>query len=661
MKAFPIRLTILILAPILFAASAARSGEYDCPTHPSFKEISAETVDSAFQQLAPHPRLLLTPERMEQAKKRIADDPRWAAYADALQKLGDSLLKAPTVERKMTGRRLLSVSRTALGRIFTLTFLYRLTGDEKYGERAKAEAVAVSRFTDWNPSHFLDVAEMTAAVALAYDSLFELLSDEERTLLRGAILEKGIQQSKKAHWLKNQANWNQVCHAGMMFGALAIADEEPLLAREIVRRSVNGVTWSMASYEPDGNYTEGPGYWAYGTGFNILLLAGLQTALGTDFGRSDAAGFLKSIRYYENVFGVTGLAYNYPDSGGGKFFEPTVYWYAEKLNDPTVPWNENRLLRETSLDGFVKNRLAPMALLWGAKEKAAPDAAPIELGFVGIGNGLCPAVLFRTSWTDPAAAYLGAKAGTPRSPHGHMDAGSFVYENRGVRWAVELGPESYHRIESRGMDLWASAQNADRWKLFRYNNFSHNTLTVYPEPNDAPADERKHLIAGELQIAAGKSLFLETKIASPGECSAAAIDLSPVYAGELDRAVRRLTLAPDGTLTTVDELTAPKGNGVSVEWRMLTAASVEVLSKSEARLTLPDPSDKSGKKNLGLRLAAVTERPTEIVVVPADTDNDFDTKNKGINVVIVRLPLDAGTSATLTVTLKNEPPIGAVY
>lgn len=654
MKTVPLGVMILFLATILFPSSPARSEEYDCPAHPSFEEISAEAVDSAFGQLTPHPRLLLSPERMEGAKRRIAEYPLWAAYADALRKLGDSFLETPPLERKMTGLRLLSVSRAALGRIFTLAFLYRLTCDEKYGERAKAEALAVARFTDWNPSHFLDVAEMTAAVAIAYDSLFELLTEEERTLLRGAILEMGIQKSKKARWLKNQANWNQVCHAGMLFGALAIADEEPSIAREIVRRSVNGVTWSMASYDPDGNYTEGPGYWAYGTGFNVLLLAGLQTALGTDFGRSDSAGFLRSIRYYEHVFGVTGLAYNYPDSGGGRFFEPTVYWYAEKLNDPAVPWNENRLLRESSPDGFVKNRLAPMALLWGAAPIDAPSCAPSELGYVGIGNGLCPVVLFRTSWTDPNAAYLGAKAGTPRSPHGHMDAGSFVYENQGVRWAVELGPENYHKIESLGMKLWSTVQDSDRWKLFRYNNFSHNTLTVFPEPNDSPTDEREHLIAGERQIVTGKSLFLETKIAQPGENSSAVIDLGPVYEGELDRAIRRFTLAPDGTLTIVDELTAPNANGASVEWRMLTGASVEILSKSEALLTLPKASDQSAKKRVQLRLSAQSERLTGIVAVPAETDNDFDAKNRGISAVIVRLALDAGASATLTVTLKAE-------
>lgn len=31
--------------------------------------------------------------------------------------------------------------------------------------------------------------------------------------------------------------------------------------------------------------------------------------------------------------------------------------------------------------------------------------------------------------------------------HGHMDAGSFAYDGNGVRWSVDLGMQSYAKIE----------------------------------------------------------------------------------------------------------------------------------------------------------------------------------------------------------------------
>ncbi|MDD3587242.1 MAG: heparinase II/III family protein, partial [Thermoguttaceae bacterium] len=494
----------------------------------SFPEVTAAQVDQAFGNLAPHPRLLLTDKQINNTRKKIADDPVWAKYYEALQQRADDMMKRKPVEYKLTGIRLLHVSRDALSRLANWSFLYRMTKETKYASRAEEEMLAVAAFPDWHPQHYLDTAEMTLAVALGYDACYDALSPQSRQTIRQAILEKGIKTSTEKRggwlgWMKNNANWNQVCHTGLLFGALAIAEDDPELARKIVRRSANGVTWSMQSYEPDGTYTEGPGYWSYGTSFNILLVAGLQSALGTDFGRGDSPGLLKTIQYYESTFGATGTVWNYPDSGGGRMFEPTAMWFTQKLNDPAVTYSENRQLLEqyqaamkaapkrlqAVYNHLVNERLAFCSFLWGPQLSTIQNGktvlqelpAPKSLGYIGIGNGLCPVALFRTSWTDPNAAWLGIKAGTPRSPHGHADSGSFVYEKAGVRWAIDLGPESYHKIEQLGMTLWSSQQTSDRWKLFRYNNFSHNTLTVN----------------GALQLVDGKGVFTQTHIGSAHE------------------------------------------------------------------------------------------------------------------------------------------------
>lgn len=59
-----------------------------------------------------------------------------------------------------------------------------------------------------------------------------------------------------------------------------------------------------------------------------------------------------------------------------------------------------------------------------------------------------------------------------------MDIGSFVMEADGVRWAMDLGLQDYNSLETKGVNLWGSGQNSQRWEVFRYNNFVHNTLTV---------------------------------------------------------------------------------------------------------------------------------------------------------------------------------------
>src|SRR6266851_4042147 len=80
-----------------------------------------------------------------------------------------------------------------------LALVYRISGETKYLERAVTELRAAAAFPDWNPSHFLDVAEMTHAFAIGYDWLFHDLSPEDRALFRKAITEKGLDEAIKIY------------------------------------------------------------------------------------------------------------------------------------------------------------------------------------------------------------------------------------------------------------------------------------------------------------------------------------------------------------------------------------------------------------------------------------------------------------------------------
>ena len=87
---------------------------------------------------------------------------------------------------------MLDVSRETLRRVLLLGYAYRMTGDSRYAQRAEQEFLTVSAFSDWNPSHYLDVAEMTTAVAVGYDWLFDRMSNATKDSLRQAIINKRI-------------------------------------------------------------------------------------------------------------------------------------------------------------------------------------------------------------------------------------------------------------------------------------------------------------------------------------------------------------------------------------------------------------------------------------------------------------------------------------
>lgn len=172
----------------------------------------------------------------------------------------DKLLIQPTLVYKKEGRRLLAVSREALRRIFYLSFVYRMTNDEKYRLRAEQEMIAVCSFQDWNPSHFLDTGEMTLAVSLGYDWLYDKLQPETKKLIKKSILNKGFAPSKDRQYnsfLRTENNWNQVCNAGMVYGALAIMEDHREEAIEIIERAMSTIGISVKGYAPDGNYPEG--------------------------------------------------------------------------------------------------------------------------------------------------------------------------------------------------------------------------------------------------------------------------------------------------------------------------------------------------------------------------------------------------------------------
>ena len=177
---------------------------------------------TAVKQLPNHPRILLLPGEEASIQKAIANDATWRKVHQIILLACEGAMTQPPVERIQIGRRLLDKSRECLGRVFYLSYAWRMTREEKYLKRAEKELLAVSAFSDWNPSHFLDVAEMTMAAAIGYDWLYSALAESSRTRIKEAILEKGIRpsfNSRHNNWLKAPHNWNQVCNAGMTFGA----------------------------------------------------------------------------------------------------------------------------------------------------------------------------------------------------------------------------------------------------------------------------------------------------------------------------------------------------------------------------------------------------------------------------------------------------------
>ena len=175
--------------------------------------------DIAKLKMPDHPRILWFEEDINPLVQEISKEAQWLKIHQAILSESDKMLSLPTLERIQIGKRLLDKSRECLKRVFYLSYSYNITRDPKYLERAEKELLKVSNFTDWNPSHFLDVAEMTMAVSIGYDWLFKHLSDNSRSIIKEAILKKltSLGYPEKGHnTIFNEAKSYVSCAVGKM-------------------------------------------------------------------------------------------------------------------------------------------------------------------------------------------------------------------------------------------------------------------------------------------------------------------------------------------------------------------------------------------------------------------------------------------------------------
>jgi len=108
-----------------------------------------------------------------------------------------------------------------------------------------------------------------------------------------------------------------------------------------------------------------------------------------------------------------------------------------------------------------------------------------------------------------------------------MDAGSFIYERKGIRWAIDLGMQNYLSLESRGVNLWDQSQEGQRWGVFRLGNMAHNTLTI---------NNKRHLVNSYASI---------NRIYKSEDMKGAEVDLISVFADDMEKVVRIIYLNED--------------------------------------------------------------------------------------------------------------------
>lgn len=576
------------------------------------------------QKFSTHPRILISSD--DELLQKGSLDVRWNKVHSGIISDCEKIIHTPVLERKLIGRRLLDESREAFRRIFYLSYAYKTTANSKFKDKAEKEMLAISAFEDWNPSHFLDVAEMTLALAIGYDWLYNSLPTESREIIKNAIIQKGLNPSLegKHTWLTGDSNWNQVCNTGMAFGAIAVYESNPELSEMIIKRSIQSIKLPMKAYGPDGAYPEGYTYWNYGTNFNVFFLAAIEKLFDTDFDLTKTPGFLESGTYMLHMVGPTRERFNYGDCGDAISPSPAMFWLAQKTRNTSILWNEKYFVDNIPVENYLNNRFLPAIMLWSRGLDLESMSAPGQNLWVG--KGQTPVALMRSSWTDNNTVFAGLKMGKPGSSHSHMDVGSFIIEKDGVRWGLDLGIQDYNSLESLGIDLWNRKQNSGRWDIFRYNNFAHNTLIV---------NNQKQEVNGYASI---------TKHSEKPKNKFAITDLSKVYHHQLTKAERGIAIINNETFIVQDEVKSLDKETV-VRWNMITAADVKILSKKRIALS------QEGKK---LILDFDSDVKFKLKTWSTQPDNSYEASNAGTTAIGFEATIKPNAQAYFCVKMSSH-------
>ncbi len=544
----------------------------------------AGTADlSVFRNMG-HPRLLMNRSDFERLKDKVVDNPAGNVTLTGLHKLmiaaADESVSSSTEIKYNTANtdKNQDQAKLAMKRIGSCAYAYRMTGQKKYLERAVADMETVTGFSTWDAStNFLTTAQMAAAVALGYDWLYYSLDYDLRVKIRRALLEYVVIPAHTAWFTTAEHNWNQVCYGGSVMAAIAIYGKEKTESGNLLNECIsrNGPIVSKI-YDPDGVYPEGYSYWGFGTGFQTFIFASFEKVFGNLYGMDSSNGLAKTPQWMLMSSGVGGRVYCFGDSTGN-YDQPKMgmWWFARAQKNPSLLRNELRLLTDASSANpysttMSEVRMLPVALAC-ANDIEGLDSVTGESGdkqTMYCGTGDVPVALFRTLWDNSDAdRYLGVKGGKANHSHGHMDAGSFVYDALGWRWSEDLNRPDYTSItealSAAGGDYWALDQDSYRWKVWCLNNRAHSTLTI----NDAD-----HRVDGAATI-------IETydTDASRG----VRLQMTPVFAGEAASVIRTVEIRNGADLCVTDEITALSDKAAEVQWRMITSAAVSVGSGME--------------------------------------------------------------------------------
>jgi len=454
-----------------------------------------------------------------------------------------------------------------------LAFLYQMTGDQRYADKAYEFADAFCELTTWTmrPHEFPIIysrvmpwnvpddqvcfsfdhynGDAGRDMAYVYDWLYPALSQTQRDRIRGALIEKVITRVRgnyEFHWWATayRCNWCGVCNSGVGMAALALLKEHPQFV-DVIMESYHRIDRMLSELGIDGGWQEGGSYWSYALRTSVQFAKALQRASKGEydlFQNPSLKAHPADFPLY--LFVPSARSINFADSGS-RLIGPTflLNLLAAETGDASAIWYRQNVLGEGH---------DWQDIVWPRPEQVVPPPDKKSKHFRTIDYWV-----LRSDFTDPDQVIVAGKAGKNDDPHhGHLDVGQVVVFWRGCAFISEIGRAIY---DEKYFD-------EVRWDYPQASSLGHNLIFVNGE-KQIPG---KHFKQPFNYDVGGKVLMFET---TP-QRDYVLMDPSNAYPGKELKGWRRHVLLDKSANITL----------ILDEVRSRKAAEIEARFHSEAKI-----------------------------------------------------------------------------
>ncbi|MDR1454084.1 MAG: heparinase II/III-family protein [Tannerella sp.] len=342
-----------------------------------------------------------------------------------------------------------------------LAFLYQMTGDEAYAQKAYLYAEKLCEMEGWAAgAHRFDIiyprvwpygagddqvvftfdiatGDCALGLALVYDWIYPVMTRAQRDRMRSGLLENAILRVRGNYeyiwWAEAyKCNWAAICHGGVGLAALSLLTEDPQLV-DVVARSCEGFEKMILNYGDDNGWAEGRHYAFYGIRDAIAFPDALKRLTDGSLNLFDVPGWKHPADFA--LFSLTG-AFNDGFSPGPIGFSYTYNKLIAESRDETAMY-----YLQTYLSGERRHRNM-WELIW-------PRPTDVRAVKPAVASKYFPSVEWGFMRRDFSDEHLqvALKCSPADDPHhGHLDAGTFILTWRGDIFIGEVEQRFYDQF-----------------------------------------------------------------------------------------------------------------------------------------------------------------------------------------------------------------------